>query len=91
MAKHYLGTNNSDGTVMGYDTGEKIGFFGTVASYPTGASQAAVRTTALNTTATETTNTTVHGNIVSDLNAVKTLVNKLRSDLVAVGLIKGSS
>jgi len=91
MAVHYLGTNSSDGTCVGKSATEKVGFFGAdPITRPSDGDQATVRTTALDETADNATNTTVHGNIVSDLNAAKTLVNQLRSDMVSVGLIKGS-
>lgn len=64
---------------------------------PSGSAQAAVATTAITTAAiTTTTNaygyatTTQANNIAVIADACRTLVNKLRSDLVTLGLIKGS-
>jgi hypothetical protein len=65
---------------------------------PSGAGQAAVATTAITTAAiTTTTNaygyatTTQANNIAAIADAARTLVNQLRSDLVTLGLIKGSA
>ena len=65
---------------------------------PSGAGQAAVATTAITTAAiTTTTNaygyatTTQANNIAAIADATRTLVNQLRSDLVTLGLIKGSA
>lgn len=64
---------------------------------PSGSKQAAVATTAITTAAiTTTTNaygyatTTQANNIAVIADACRTLVNQLRSDLVTLGLIKGS-
>ena len=64
---------------------------------PSGSTQAAVATTAITTAAiTTTTNaygyatTTQANNIAVIADACRTLVNQLRSDLVTLGLIKGS-
>ena len=51
---------------------------------PSGAAQAAVATTAA------TTGAATYGLTSAQANAVVTLVNKIRTDLVALGLIKGS-
>lgn len=65
---------------------------------PSGSAQAAVATTAITTAAiTTTTNhygyatTTQANNIAAIADAARTLVNRLRSDLVTLGLIKGSA
>ncbi len=65
---------------------------------PSGSNQAAVATTAITTAAiTTTTNaygyatTTQADNIAAIADACRTLVNQLRSDLVTLGLIKGSA
>jgi hypothetical protein len=65
---------------------------------PSGSTQAAVATTAITTAAiTTTTNaygyatTTQADNIAAIADACRTLVNQLRSDLVTLGLIKGSA
>lgn len=84
MGKKYIGDNNPDGICIGLSaTEDKVAFFAaTPVVQPTGASQAAV--TALTTTHTTTTIAAVVANLV-------TLVNKIRTDLVALGLIKGSA
>jgi len=65
---------------------------------PSGAGQGAVATTAITTAAiTTTTNhygyaTTIQANNIAAIaDAARTLVNQLRSDLVTLGLIKGSA
>jgi hypothetical protein len=65
---------------------------------PSDSSQAAVATTAITTAAiTTTTNaygyatTTQANNIATIVDATRTLVNKIRADLVTLGLIKGSA
>lgn len=65
---------------------------------PSGSTQAAVATTAI-TTAAITTTTNAHGyatttqadNIAAVADACRTLVNQLRTDLITLGLIKGSA
>lgn len=82
MAVRYLGTNSPDGTSLGLTTSEKISFYGvTPVAQPSSASQAAVT---MQTTSTTTT-------LRSDVDNIATLVNQLRSDLVSLGAIKGSS
>ena len=83
MAVQNIGDGGPDGTNF-IQTGEKGAFFGaTPVVRPTGTSQAACTKT------TTTTSTTTA--LTTDLDAVRVLVNKLRTDLVALGLIKGSS
>lgn len=82
MTVHYLGTNNPDGACLGYDSDEKVSFYGsTPVAQPSSASQAAVT---MQTTATTTA-------LRTDLDNASTLLNQLRSELVTLGLIKGSS
>lgn len=73
------------GTQIGTGATQKLGFFGqTPTAQPTSANEAAVATTA-------PTNTSPYGYTTSaQAAAIVTLVNQLRSDLVALGLIKGS-
>lgn len=74
-------------------------YFGAdVIAQPASASQAAVATTAITTAAVTTTTgaygfatTTQLNNAMTILAACRTLVNQLRSDLVTLGLIKGSA
>lgn len=71
--------------VIGSTTADTLAFFGTTAvSQPTSASEAAVTTT------TATTTTPFGFSTVTQANAIVTLVNQLRADLVTLGLIKGS-
>ena len=66
---------------------------------PSGSAQAAVATTAITTAAITTSTggaygyatTTQANNIAAIADAARTLVNQLRSDLVTLGLIKGSA
>lgn len=82
---NYIGAGNDDGTSLGQATSEKISFYGvTTVTQPTSSSQAAVATTA----ATSTTPWGFGGS--TQANAIVTLVNQLRSELVTLGLIKGS-
>lgn len=73
------------GTKVGTAATQMLGFFGaTPVSQPTSANEAAVATTA-------PTNTSPYGYTTSaQAAAIVTLVNQLRSDLVSLGLIKGS-
>ena len=64
---------------------------------PSGSTQAAIATTAITTAAITTTtnyyafaNTTQGNNLSAIVAANRTLANQLRSDLVTLGLIKGS-
>ena len=80
----YLLRENDDGAYIGATTSSLIGLWGTTpCDQPTGASQAAV-TTSVTTTAT----TTQLASTVADL---VTLTNKIRTDLVEFGAIKGSA
>ncbi len=81
MAVTYLGTNSSDGTCLGYDSSEKVAFYGsTPVTRPSSASQASA---SMQTTATTTA-------LRTDLDAVAVLANQLRAELVTLGMIKGS-
>ena len=85
MAIEIVGKNNDDGTSFGVDTTEKISFYGvTAVAQITGSAQAAVATTAAVSTAGN------FGYGSAQANAIVTLVNKLRADLVTLGLVKGS-
>ena len=80
----HLSRGTDDGVVLGQSSTDKIGFYGlaTPIVQPSGSGQAAyVKTT---TTTTTTTALTV------DITALGVLVNKLRTDLVALGLIAGA-
>lgn len=94
MAVRYTTDGNPDGNVIGQSASELIGFYGaTPVSQPTATAQSAVATTTLTTigsttlTATDLTNLNA---LVTRCTALTTLVNRLRSDLVTLGLVKGS-
>jgi hypothetical protein len=80
----YIGDNRPDGVCIGSSSTEKVGFFGTApADQPAGSGQAAV-TTSITTTATTT-------NIETTVTAILVLLNKIRTDLVELGIMKGSA
>lgn len=81
-----LSDRNTNGTILGQDTSDLIGFYGkTAVVQPSGAEQAAVSTTAATTT-------TPWGFTTStQANAIVSLVNQIRADLVSLGLLKGSA
>jgi hypothetical protein len=95
----YLDDRGSDGAILGYDSNAKVGFFGTTpADQPASANQAAAATTAITTAAvTTTTNsygyatTTQANNITARVVSNTTLLNQIRTDLVELGIIKGSA
>lgn len=97
MAADVIGNNAPDGSTFGASTTEKISFYGvTTVVQPSSASQAAVATTTLTTASTTTSpagyaTTTQANDVATVAAACRTLVNQLRSDLVSLGLIKGSS
>ena len=71
------------GTKIGTATGQKLGFYNaTPIVQPSGANQAVVSGTA---------DSTYSANEVTLINAIVTLLNQIRSDLVSVGIIKGSA
>lgn len=82
----YIGTGLSDGLSVGLDATHKVSFYGvTPVAQRAGSAQAAVTTTAAQTT-------TPYGYSTStQADAIVTLVNEMRAALVAVGIIKGSS
>lgn len=78
--------DSPDGFVVGQDTAALIGFYGTTpVAQQSGSAQAAVGTAAAITTA-------AHGFATgTQADAIVTLVNEMRSVLVALGLMKGSA
>ncbi len=82
----YVGTSSSGGCVLGQTSTDLIGFFGlaTAIAQPSGAGQAAVSTAAA------TSGSAIYGFTSAQANGIVTLVNQLRSDLVALGILKGS-
>ena len=90
----YVGDYNPDGTDIGQDASDKIGFYGTTpAVQPHATAQSAVATATLATVASTTLtgdDLTAINALVTRAGALTTLVNRLRADLVTLGLIKGS-
>jgi len=82
----YIGKNTTDGVSVGQSTTDKVSVYGvTPIVQRSGAAQAAVGTTASQTT-------TPYGYSTStQADAIVTLVNELRAALVAFGMIKGSA
>lgn len=77
--------NSPDGAQIGKASTELIAFFGaTPVVQPSGASQAAVSTAAA------TTGGAIYGYTSAQANSLVALVNQIRTDLVTLGLIKGS-
>lgn len=83
LVQHEL---SPDGVEVGQSATDKVGFFGvTAVVQPSDANQAAVGTASA-------TATSPYGFATStQADAIVTLVNQLRSDLVSLGLIKGSA
>lgn len=80
-----LAFGTSTGSQIGTAAAQKLGFYGaTPIVQPSGASQAAVATTAA-------TNSSPYGFSQAQADGLVALVNELRAALVAVGIIKGSS
>lgn len=92
MSVNTVSTSNllvSPATADGYQVGgaatSLIGFYGaTPVAQPTSSGEAAVTTTAA------TTSTPYGFSTSTQANAIVTLVNQLRADLVTLGIIKGS-
>lgn len=84
-----------DGSYVGQSASDKVGFYGTTpAVQPSGTSQSAVATTAITTLATTPTATDIAiavNSLISRVAANVTLINQVRSDLVTLGLLKGSA
>ena len=99
MGVKYLGDTGSSGSCLGRSATDKVGFFGTTpADQPASSNQATIATTAITTAAiTTTTNsygyatTTQANNIAVIADANRTLLIQLRTDLVELGIIKGSA
>ena len=87
MASYEAVTYNSpDGAKVGKTSAELIGFWGvTPVVQPTSASQAAVTTEVAKTISGSN-----FGYTSAQANGIITLLNRLRTDLVNVGIIKGS-
>lgn len=91
-----LSFGTTTGTNIGTATDQKLGFYAkTPVVQPTNAAQAAVTVSTITTASTTTTpagyaTTTQADALAASVAATVTLVNRLRTDLVALGLIKGS-
>ena len=84
MAVHQVSDGRPDGCQIGQDSSDKIGFYGTTpADQPASANQAAVTGTVTTTATTAT--------LAADVVLLTTLLNQIRTDMVEVGLIKGSA
>ena len=87
----------ADGTTLGQSTSDLISFYGkTPIVQPSSANQAAVATTAVTTASTTTSpagyaTTTQANNIAAQVAALVVFCNQLRTDLVALGIIKGAA
>ncbi len=96
MAVENLTKANPDGTNFGQSTTDKIGFYGlaTPIVQPADTSQSAVSTAAITTVVATVVTSTVWATAINDLisrqAAIITLLNRARTDLVALNLIKGS-
>jgi hypothetical protein len=90
----YVGNNNPDGVSFGLTTSELISFYGkTPVAQLTHADQSAVATTALTTITDIVTTASLTGafnSVVSRVSALIVLVNRMRADLVTIGILKGS-
>lgn len=82
----YVIYESPDGAQIGKSaTSSKLGFFAaSPVVQPTSANQAAVATTAA------TTGAATYGFTSAQANGIVTLLNQIRSDLVTLGLLKGS-
>jgi hypothetical protein len=82
----YIGGESEDGVIVGISSSRKLSFYGTTPAVvkPSGAAQAAVATGAA------TTGSAIYGFTSAQANGIITLLNQIRSDLVTLGLIKGS-
>lgn len=98
MAEYqYIGEGRADGAIVFSSASKKGAFFGkTPIVQPSGAAQAAVAVSTITTAATTTTpwgfaTSTQADALAATVVATRALVNQLRSDIVALGLIKGAA
>lgn len=96
MALKELSDGGPDGTRLGQSSTDKLGFYGlaTPIVQPAATAQSAVPTTAVTTLAETPTATDIAvavNSLIARQAASVTLVNRLRTDLVALGLLKGSA
>lgn len=95
MAVEYIGDSGPDGSVVFKSATLSYGaFYGaTPIVQPADTSQSAVSTTALTTLTDIVTTASVTGafnSVVSRVTALWVLANRMRTDLVSLGLLKGS-
>lgn len=95
MAVEFVGSGGPDGTTLGLNaTTAKISFYGvTPVVQPADTSQSAVATTALTTITDIVTTASLTGafnSVVARVTALWVLANRMRTDMISLGLIKGS-
>lgn len=87
--------SNGTGVSLGQSASDTVGFYGfTPVVQPSATAQSAVPTTAITTLATTPTATDIAvavNSLITRVAALVTLTNQARSDLVTVGLLKGSA
>lgn len=95
MAAQQLSKGSGEGVKLGQSATDLVGFYGaTPIVRPSATAQSAVATTAITTLATTPTATDIAvavNSLISRNAAVVTLINQVRSDLVNLGLVKGSN
>jgi hypothetical protein len=95
MGIKYLDDKGPDGTVLGQSTASLVALWGkTPVDQPAATAQSALSTAALTTITDIVTTASVTGAfnaVVARVEAINTLVNQIRTDLVEVGVIKGSA
>lgn len=96
MAVKYLTDDQADGWSVGQSVSSKISLYGkTPVIQPAATAQSAVATTAITTMATNTSVTSTVlldsvNSLIARVAANVTLLNQIRSDLVTLGVLKGS-
>lgn len=94
MAVKELSDGGADGVRLGQSTSDKVGFFGTTPAAKSSTVATAVGTTAITTVVATVVTSTVWATAVNDLIAWRTeanaTLNQMRTDLVNLGLLKGS-
>lgn len=88
MAVVHLSDGTTDGTVLGQDTSDKISFYGITPVVQQAVAAAAATTVAVSTTTGSITSWGFAGS--TQANAIVTLVNSLRTELIEVGIVKAT-
>ncbi len=95
MAKKYILTappTHPDGMLLGETSADKVALFGaTPVVQPSGATQAAVSAAAIAAAAGANPTKAEYDALVTRFNALTVYVDKTRTDLIALGLQKGSA